>query len=65
MYQFTFWFVYVVYVLDSVGFFGEEIVVILTVWIGLGIPSWGVEQRFLFWCGDFATVWREGRRDLE
>ena len=37
--QFTFWFVYVVYVFDSVGFFGPEIVGILTVWIGLGIPS--------------------------
>ena len=32
MYQFTFWFVYVVYVFDFVGFFGEEIVGILTVW---------------------------------
>ena len=32
MYQFTFWFVYVVYVFGSVGFFGEEIARILTVW---------------------------------
>ena len=31
MYVFTFWFVYVVYVFDFVGFFGEEIVVNLTV----------------------------------
>ena len=63
MYQFTFWFVYVVYVFDFFVFFGEEIVGILTVW-GFRPRGWyknlTVGERwgriFLFWCGDYATV---------
>ena len=62
MYQFTFWFVYVVYVFDFFVFFGEEIVGILTVW---GFRLRGLTRIFFFWCGDFATVWRGERRDLE
>ena len=62
MYQFTFWFVYVVYVFDFFVFFWRG-----NRWNfdGLGIPSEGPNEIFLFWCGDFATVWRGERRDLE
>ena len=48
MCQFTFWFVYVVYVFDSVGFFGPEIVGILTVWIGWGFRLEGSNSVFCF-----------------
>lgn len=44
MYQFTFWFVYVVYVFDSVEVFGPEIVGILTVW-GFRLRLFGLIGR--------------------
>ena len=59
MYQFTFWFVYVVYVFDSVGFFGEEIVRILTVW---GFRLEGSNSVF---CFGVAILQRFGGRGEE
>ena len=51
MYVFTFWFVYVEYVFDSVGFFGPEIVGILTE-LRAGIVLDIIMKR----CGFFNTV---------